>query len=131
MKKSSCIVRWTLVASINDFASEIARELQRYSNLVEEDLEVAKEEVSDNLVQELKQESPKKTGKYSKGWRKKKDGNAIVVYNALKPQLTHLLEKGHAKAGGGRVPSAKVHIAPAEEHAINDFVERVERAISQ
>ncbi|PEP82581.1 hypothetical protein CN585_31170, partial [Bacillus toyonensis] len=59
------------MASSNDFASEIARELQRYSCLVEEDLEVAKEEVSDNLVQELKQESPKKTGKYSKGWRKK------------------------------------------------------------
>ncbi|MED1508744.1 HK97 gp10 family phage protein [Bacillus proteolyticus] len=118
------------MASINDFASEITRELQRYSNLVEEDLEVAKEEVANNLVDELKQESPKKTGKYSKGWRKKKDSNAMIVYNALKPQLTHLLEKGHAKAGGGRVP-AKVHIAPAEEKAINEFVERVERAIQQ
>ncbi|MED3070383.1 HK97 gp10 family phage protein, partial [Bacillus thuringiensis] len=41
-----------------------------------------------------------------------------------------LLEKGHAKANGGRVP-AKVHIAPVEEHAIHDFVERVERAIGQ
>ncbi|WP_144466575.1 HK97 gp10 family phage protein [Bacillus nitratireducens] len=119
------------MASINDFASEITRELQRYTHLVEEDLEVAKEEVSKNLVDELKQESPKKTGKYSKGWRKKKDGNAVIVYNALKPQLTHLLEKGHAKAGGGRVPPAKVHIAPAEEKAINEFVERVERAIQQ
>ncbi|MDM5195463.1 HK97 gp10 family phage protein [Bacillus hominis] len=119
------------MANINDFASEITKELQRYSNLVEEDMEVAKEEVSDNLVQELKQESPKKTGKYSKGWRKKKDGNSIIVYNALKPQLTHLLEKGHAKAGGGRVPPAKVHIAPAEEKAINDFTELVERAIQQ
>ncbi|MEX0416528.1 hypothetical protein [Bacillus sp. C30] len=38
------------MASINDFASEITRELQRYSHLVEEDLEVAKEEVSKNLV---------------------------------------------------------------------------------
>ncbi|EOP94832.1 hypothetical protein IGM_01264 [Bacillus cereus HuB4-4] len=119
------------MANIDDLSNEIARELQRYANVVKEDIEVAKEEVSDNLVQELKQESPKKTGKYSKGWRKKKDGKAIIVHNALKPQLTHLLEKGHAKAGGGRVPPAKVHIAPAEEHAINDFVERVERAIRQ
>ncbi|WP_412676082.1 HK97 gp10 family phage protein [Bacillus paramycoides] len=130
MKKSSCIARWTLVASINGFASEIARELQRYSNLVEEDLEVAKEEVSKNLVDELQQKSPKNTGKYAKGWRKKKDGNAIIVHNALKPQLTHLLEKGHAKASGGRVP-AKVHIRPAEEKAINEFTELVERAIQQ
>ncbi|MGH0685822.1 HK97 gp10 family phage protein [Bacillus mycoides] len=119
------------MSSINDFANDITRELQRYANVVEEDLEVAKEEVADNLVQELKQESPKKTGKYSKGWRKKKDGNAIIVHNALKPQLTHLLEKGHAKAGGGRVPPAKVHIAPAEEKAINEFTELVERAIQQ
>ncbi|PGV63092.1 hypothetical protein COD94_16715 [Bacillus cereus] len=118
------------MASINDFASEITRELQRYSNLVEEDLEAAKEEVANDLVDELKQKSPKKTGNYRKGWRKKKDGNAIIVHNALKPQLTHLLEKGHAKANGGRVP-AQVHIAPAEEKAINEFVERVERAIQQ
>lgn len=118
------------MASINDFASEITRELQRYSHLLEEDLEVAKEEVSKNLVDELQQKSPKNTGKYRKGWRKKKVGNAIVVHNALKPQLTHLLEKGHAKANGGRVP-AQVHIAPAEEKAINEFTELVERAIQQ
>lgn len=118
------------MANIDDLSNEIARELQRYANVIEEDMEVAKEEVADNLVGELKQKSPKNTGRYSKGWRKKKDGNAIIVHNALKPQLTHLLEKGHAKANGGRVP-AKVHIAPAEEHAINDFVERVERAIGQ
>ncbi|MFJ8529638.1 HK97 gp10 family phage protein [Bacillus sp. NPDC094106] len=118
------------MASINNLANEIAREMQRYSNLVEEELEVAKEEVAKNLVDELKQKSPKKTGNYRKGWRAKKDGKSIIVHNVLKPQLTHLLEKGHAKANGGRVP-AQVHIAPAEEHAINDYLERVERAIRQ
>lgn len=118
------------MSSIDNLAREIARELQRYENIVEEDLEVAKEEVANDLVDVLKQKSPKNTGKYRKGWRKKKDGNAIIVHNALKPQLTHLLEKGHAKANGGRVP-AKVHIAPAEEKAINEFLERVERAIQQ
>ncbi|PGW89973.1 HK97 gp10 family phage protein [Bacillus cereus] len=118
------------MASINDFANEITRELQRYANVVEEDIKDAQEKVADDLVNELKQKSPKKTGKYSKGWRKKKEGSAIIVHNALKPQLTHLLEKGHAKVSGGRVP-AKVHIAPAEEKAINEFTELVERAIQQ
>ncbi|PEQ33415.1 hypothetical protein CN467_22140 [Bacillus cereus] len=118
------------MASIDNLTNEIARELQRYSNVVEEDLKVAQEEVTNDLVGELEQKSPKKTGKYRKGWRKKKEGKSIIVHNSLKPQLTHLLEKGHAKANGGRVP-AKVHIAPAEEKAINDFVERVERAIQQ
>ncbi|HHT7228336.1 HK97 gp10 family phage protein [Bacillus thuringiensis] len=117
---------------MNDFASDIARELQRYAHAVEEDMEEAKEKVSDDLVSELEQKSPKSKRtsgrKYAKGWRKKRDGDAIIVHNALKPQLTHLLEKGRAKVGGGRVP-AKVHIAPAEEKAINEFTELVERAI--
>ncbi|MGX5485217.1 HK97 gp10 family phage protein [Bacillus cereus] len=120
------------MASINDLANEITRELQRYAHAVEEDMEAAKEKATDNLLNELKQKSPKSKHtsgrKYANGWRKKRDGDAIIVHNAWKPQLTHLLEKGHAKVGGGRVP-AKVHIAPAEEKAINEFTELVERAI--
>ncbi|ALC52842.1 hypothetical protein ACN91_15015 [Bacillus cereus] len=122
------------MASIDSLADDIARELQRYGKEVEEKLEVEKEVVANNLVDELKQTSPKSDSKggrkYAKGWRKKKEGNAFIVHNALKPQLTHLLEKGHAKVNGGRVP-AIVHIAPAEEKAVNDFSERVERAIQQ
>ncbi|PRT29449.1 HK97 gp10 family phage protein [Bacillus thuringiensis] len=122
------------MTSIDDIANEIARELQRYGNEVEEKLEVEKEDVANNLVDELKQNSPKSDSqggrKYAKGWRKKKEGNAFIVHNALKPQLTHLLEKGHAKVNGGRVP-AIIHIAPAEEKAVNEFSERVERAIQQ
>ncbi|MDA1915003.1 HK97 gp10 family phage protein [Bacillus cereus] len=122
------------MASIDSLANDIARELQRYGKEVEEKLEIEKEEVANNLVDELKQTSPKSDSKggrkYAKGWRKKKEGNAFIVHNALKPQLTHLLEKGHAKVNGGRVP-AIVHIAPAEEKAVNDFSERVERAIQQ
>lgn len=127
-------MRWSLVASIDSLANDIARELQRYGKEIEEKLEVEKEAVANNLVDELEQTSPKSDSKggrkYAKGWRKKKEGNAFIVHNALKPQLTHLLEKGHAKVNGGRVP-AIVHIAPAEEKAVNDFSERVERAIQQ
>ncbi|MGE1044117.1 HK97 gp10 family phage protein [Bacillus wiedmannii] len=122
------------MASIDSLADDIARELQRYGKEVEEKLEVEKEAVANNLVDELQEKSPKSDSKggrkYAKGWRKKKEGNAFIVHNALKPQLTHLLEKGHAKVNGGRVP-AIVHIAPAEEKAENDFLERVERAIQQ
>ncbi|MFK4334383.1 hypothetical protein ABH955_005059 [Bacillus sp. RC240] len=112
---------------MNDFASEIARELQRYANVVEEELMVAQEEVADVVVDKLKQSSPKKTGGYRKGWRKKKDGKSIVVHNS-KGQLTHLLEYGHAKVGGGRVP-ARVHIRPVEEYVINELPRRIERAL--
>ncbi|PGW62840.1 hypothetical protein COF76_08145 [Bacillus wiedmannii] len=112
---------------MNDFASELARELQRYANVVEEELLTAQEEVADVAVGKLRQSGPKKTGAYRKGWRKKKEGNGVVVHN-IKGQLTHLLENGHAKAGGGRVP-AQIHIRPVEEYVINEVPRRIERAL--
>ncbi|WP_142318149.1 HK97 gp10 family phage protein, partial [Bacillus cereus] len=105
----------------------LARELQRYANVVEEELLTAQEEVADVAVEKLKKGSPKKTGAYRKGWRKKKEGNGVIVHN-IKGQLTHLLENGHAKAGGGRVP-AQVHIRPVEEYVINEVPRRIERAL--
>ncbi|MEB9442246.1 HK97 gp10 family phage protein [Bacillus cereus] len=114
---------------MNDFASDLARELQRYANVVEEELLKAQEEVSDVAVEKLKQKSPKKTGAYRKGWRKKKEGNGVVIHNT-QGQLTHLLEKGHAKVGGGRVP-AQVHIRPVEEYVIDELPRRIERAVQQ
>jgi hypothetical protein len=119
------------VANLDDLTEEIMKELQRYTNLVEEEVEDAKKEIAKQLVQQLKTTSPEgETGKYSKGWRTKKVGNKIVVYNKTSYQLTHLLEHGHAKVNGGRVP-AKVHIRPAEEKAVGEFLDRVEKAIKQ
>lgn len=46
--------------SMNDFASELARELQRYANVVEEELENEIDETGDIAVGKLKQNSPKK-----------------------------------------------------------------------
>ncbi|MYW23874.1 HK97 gp10 family phage protein [Bacillus thuringiensis] len=112
---------------MNDFASELARELQRYANVVEEELLTAQEEVADVAVEKLKQKSPKKTGAYRKGWRKKTEGNGVVIHNT-QGQLTHLLEKGHAKVGGGRVP-AQVHILPVEQYVIDELPRRIERAL--
>lgn len=113
--------------NMNDFAGELARELQRYANVVEEELTNAQEDVADIAVGKLRQNSPKKTGGYRKGWRKKKVDKAIVIHNT-KGQLTHLLENGHAKTGGGRVLE-KVHIRPVEEYVIDELPKRIERAI--
>lgn len=111
-----------------NLADEIAQALQEFTSEVTEGLENAKKEVAQETVIDLKQTSPELTGDYRKGWARKRVGTAEVVHNKTDYQLTHLLEKGHAKRGGGRV-AAIPHIAPAEERAILEYIERVEEVI--
>lgn len=119
------------MANIDDFTDDIIRQLRMYEHDVSKKVDDAKKEVSEEAVSKLRQTSPKgATGEYRKGWRVKKVGNKLVVHNATNYQLTHLLEKGHAKVGGGRV-APRVHIRPVEEKAIDDFLELVERAIRE
>lgn len=82
-------------------------------------------EVASEAVADLKATSPydknSKGRHYSNGWRMKaKAGGSetgktqVVVHNATKPGLTHLLEHGH----GGPVPAAaKPHIEEAFNRA--------------
>lgn len=46
--------------NMSNFASDLARELQRYANVVEEELTTAQEDVADIAVNKLRQNSPKK-----------------------------------------------------------------------
>lgn len=116
------------MAKIKDLTKEIVSALEVYTTAVSEQIEKEKIDVATEAVKELKQKSPKDTGEYAKGWKRSKVGTAQVVHNATGYLLTHLLEKGHAKRGGGRVPP-KIHIAPVEENAIEEFEKRVEKVI--
>ncbi|SET02249.1 hypothetical protein SAMN05421676_102360 [Salinibacillus kushneri] len=111
-----------------DIEKEITQALTEYTSEVEEGLAEAQYEVAKDTVKELKRTSPVNTGAYKKGWNRKKTKTGQAVYNRKKPQLTHLLEKGHAKRGGGRVSGQK-HIEPAEEKAIKEYEEKAEKVI--
>jgi hypothetical protein len=69
------------------------------------------------------------SGKYAKGWTYQSEyrrlGSVATIYNRT-PGLPHLLENGHAKRGGGRVPG-RTHIAPVETEIITE----IERAIQE
>ena len=69
------------------------------------------------------------TGKYAKGWKtkvtKERLSTTSVIYNANQPGLPHLLEYGHAKRGGGRVPGRE-HIRPVEKTIIETFTKEIE-----
>lgn len=117
------------MTEINDLHAEILRQLQVYNREVEEGLKEIQQDTAKRLVADLKETSPKDTGSYKKGWRIKRQRKSLIVHNATDYQLTHLLEHGHAKRGGGRV-AAKVHIAPAEEKMIHQYLDDIEGLIS-
>lgn len=113
---------------VNDFSKDIAKALREYTSEVEAGLQVSKKEVAKETAGQLKQTSPKLTGDYAKGWGVSTIKGRMVVHNKTDYQLTHLLEYGHVDRGGGRT-AGKAHIRPAEEQAIKEFVDRVEKVI--
>ena len=121
---------------IDQLAAEIAKGLAEYSQDVVEKVNVSSDKVGKAAVKQLKQTSPKRYGKYAKSWTMKTEPEVgqphkrIVHVKAPHYRLTHLLEHGHAKVGGGRV-EGKPHIRPAEEQVIKDFVQEVEEAIKR
>lgn len=116
--------------SINQLADAIVKELVAYDKEVAKKVQKESRKVALETVRELQQTSPQKTGKYASGWQVKKEGKGYRVYNKTSPQLTHLLEKGHVKLSGGRVP-AKVHIKPAEQNAIELLEARLSEVVSE
>ena len=109
--------------SVNDLGSVIQKELAAYSDQVSEGVRKEVKAVSKEAVSQLRQATatPVDTGEYAKGWTSKVEFESqedirVRIYNRAKPQLTHFLEYGHAKVGGGRV-EGRAHIRPAEEQA--------------
>lgn len=110
----------------------IAEALTEYDQRIADETKRIADEVAKETVDELKKTSPKLTGSYRKGWRKKQTfanerTKRNTVYNQTDYQLTHLLEYGHASRNGGRVKAIQ-HIAPAEQKAIKDLRERITAA---
>lgn len=72
------------------------------------------------------EDAPVRLGPYSKSitYRTlRKQGNVEGHIFSRKPGLPHLLEKGHAKIGGGRT-AAQEHVKPAADYAF-DYVRRM------
>lgn len=111
----------------SQLADEVMRCLEEYTDEVTDALEKTKKELADEGVQILRHTSPKRTGKYRKGWTRTKQGSKWIIHNRVY-QLPHLLEKGHAKRGGGRV-GAIVHIKPVEERILKESAEKFRRAL--
>ena len=121
------------MTSIDNLADEIMKGLTEYADLAETEMKKAVKKTATSVKKEISANAPKKTGSYAKSWMAKKTKEnshslEMTVHSKNKYQLAHLLEKGHAKRGGGRV-SARPHIAAAEEAGIKKLEEEIERSL--
>ena len=117
--------------------AQMGKILDEYSDKVKDVTNDAINSVSKESVSKLKNTSPKKSGKYARGWTVKKERgsggiNTVTVHNRVY-QLTHLLENGHIvrnkKGTYGRAPGIK-HIAPVEDWAVSELPAEIERKLT-
>ena len=111
----------------------IQNELEDYARDTTDTVKEAVRNAADYAVKELKATSPKRTGRYARSWRKSQvketSSELEISVHAGFYQLTHLLENGHAKRGGGRV-RAIPHIKPVEEKTVKKLEEDITRGVS-
>ena len=117
-------------------SSQVRDILDDYEKKVKDTTNSAINSVSKEAVSKLKNTSPKKSGKYARGWTVKQERgsggiNTVTVHNKVY-QLTHLLENGHVirnkKGEYGRVNGIQ-HIAPVEQWANNELPMEIEREL--
>lgn len=118
---------------VDQLASEVMKGLEEYAELATDVMKKEVQETGKVVKQQIEQTAPRKSGRYAKSWAVKKTAETsstleVTVHSRNRYMLTHLLENGHAKRGGGRV-RAIPHIAPAEEMGIKELEERIERAL--
>ena len=122
------------MTSVDAMADEIMKGLTEYADLAEEGMKKAVKKTAKSVKDEISANAPKRTGTYAKSWstRKTKENShslEMTVHSKNSYQLAHLLEKGHAKRGGGRV-SGRPHIAPAEENGVQLLEQLIKEALS-
>lgn len=118
---------------IDDLEREIIKGLEEYRDLTIDALKEVSKSVAKDVKYEIQKNAPEgNTKTYKKSWVIKTEENShsvkITVHSKNRYQLAHLLEKGHAKRGGGRT-KAIPHIRPSEEKGVNEFERKLKEKI--
>lgn len=115
---------------LTELADNITNQLGLYARDKQDKIDEMIADIAKESVKMLKEKSPKKTGKYAKGWKIKKLNKKTIIYNEI-GHLTHLLEHGHLiKATGGRT-RAFIHIKPVEDYVIKTVTKETERILKE
>lgn len=115
--------------SIDEMGNAIAKEFEQYVDLTADEVKKIVAEVAEDVKEKIQEEAPVDTGAYKKSWivtqtKKSSLGAEYTVHSKEKYRLTHLLEFGHAKRGGGRT-KAQPHIAKGENLAISKIKQKI------
>ena len=122
-----------------DLTSQISDIFDEYDRTMKRKVNNSVDVVGKEAVNQLKANSPKKSGDYARGWKLKRERgrngiNDVVIHNATDWHLTHLLENGHVvrnkKGTYGRAPAHK-HIKPVEEYFNSEVVEEIKRELEE
>ena len=120
--------------SVSTLADAVQKELAVWKDDVDEAVVAAVNSTTKHAVRQLRQKSPVLTGDYRRGWTSVKTTDQkgryvkTVCNRPSEYRLTHLLEKGHKKTGGGTVP-AVVHIQPVREDAADELRTLIKEAL--
>ena len=121
--------------SIDEMADAINEGLKEYATLASMQVKSAVRKSAKTVKDQISTNAPSRTGAYKGSWVATKQSESsqslqMVVHSKNRYQLAHLLEKGHAKRGGGRV-AGRPHIAPAEQAGIEQLQSLIEKALSE
>lgn len=122
------------VIGVGELQGAVMEILEEYGDAATEAIRSAAPPVAREARKSLRGSSPVGGGSrhYAQGWavqsQDTRHGISVVVYNRVKPGLTHLLEFGHALRSGGRT-RAFPHIAPVNDAAQTKFLEEVRKRL--
>jgi HK97 gp10 family phage protein len=118
--------------SIDQLANEITNAVREYTEDVAKAVDKKVDEVANKVLKEAQALAPKRTGEYARTFVKTKEGgygeHRRIIWNKKHYRRVHLLEFGHAKVNGGRVP-AYPHLRPAYEKYAADLPNELKRVI--
>lgn len=121
------------IVPIDSLADAVMEGLEEYANLTAADMKRAVRKAGKLVRSDIQANAPRYTGDYAKSWSVKVTQETphsllLTVHSRNRYRLTHLLEHGHAKRNGGRVPG-KAHISPAEQKGIAELMAEIERGL--
>lgn len=117
---------------IDQMAIEIVKAYSDYTDDVRAAIEKAADDISKDVLAEVRDLAPVRTGEYRRSFRRRKirsgDQTGYTIWSPKHYQRTHLLEHGWTTRKGTRVPG-RPHMGPAEKKYVPKFEKRVEQII--